>query len=249
MLSQDAGQDVPRAGELPVFKGSGVWPADCEDNGMGLDKLTIKLQEALQSAQRLASKSAHPELRSAHVLLELLQQEKGIVVPLLEKAGVELPVLKAGIIAALDREPRMEGASAQPQISYGLRATLEAADEARMNLGDDFLSVEHFLLGAMEAGSPAGKLLEEAGMTREALDQALQEVRGSQKVTDEDPEGKYQALEKYGTGPVCARAFRQDRFQSSDATRKFDVSFRCFRAGPRTTRFLSGSLARARPPS
>ena len=172
---------------------------------MGLDKLTIKLQEALQAAQRLASKSAHPELRSSHVLLELIQQEGGIVVPLLEKAGVDLPVLKASIIAALDREPRIEGASAQPQISYGLRATLEAADEARMNLGDDFLSVEHFLLGAMEAGSPAGKLLEEAGITREALDEALQEVRGSQKVTDEAPEGKYQALEKYGTD-LCALA-------------------------------------------
>ncbi len=172
---------------------------------MGLDKLTIKLQEALQAAQRLAFKSAHPELKSAHVLLELLQQEGGIVVSLLEKAGVDLPVLKASIITTLDKEPRMQGASAQPQISCGLRATLDAADEVRMKLGDDFLSVEHFLLGAMEGDSTAGKLLEDAGVTREALDQSLKKVRGSQKVTDESPEGKYQALEKYGTD-LCALA-------------------------------------------
>jgi ATP-dependent Clp protease ATP-binding subunit ClpB len=181
------------------------WSAICEKDPMGLEKLTIKLQEALQSAQRLASKSAHAELKSAHVLLELVQQEGGIVVPILEKAGVDLPVLKAKIITALDREPRAQGASAQPQISCGLRATLEAADEAREKLGDEYLSVEHFLLGALQAGAPAGKLLEEAGVTKEALAEALTEVRGSQKVTDEAPEGKYQTLEKYGTD-LTARA-------------------------------------------
>ncbi|MFP6866207.1 MAG: Clp protease N-terminal domain-containing protein, partial [Roseibacillus sp.] len=172
---------------------------------MGLENLTIKLQEALQAAQRLASKSAHAELKSAHVLLELIQQEGGIVVPILEKAGVDLPVLKARVVTALDREPRMQGATAQPQISYGLRATLDAADEAREKLGDDYLSVEHFLVGALQAGTPAGKLLEEAGVTGDALDDALREVRGSQTVTDEAPEGKYQTLEKYGTD-LTARA-------------------------------------------
>ena len=172
---------------------------------MGLDKLTNKLQEALQSGQRLASQSAHPELKSAHVLLSLLQQEGGIVVPILEKAGVELTKLKASIVTALDREPKAQGATAQPQISYGLRATLDAADKEREKLGDEYLSVEHFLLGALKADSPAGKLLVEAGVTEENLRGALEDVRGSQKVTDEDPEGKYQALEKYGTD-LTARA-------------------------------------------
>ncbi|MFP6875666.1 MAG: ATP-dependent chaperone ClpB [Roseibacillus sp.] len=182
-----------------------LWPGSCDKEAMGLEKLTIKLQEALQAAQRLASKSAHAELKSAHVLLELIQQEGGIVGPILEKAGVELPVLKARVVTALDREPRMQGATAQPQISYGLRATLDAADEAREKLGDDYLSVEHFLVGALQAGTPAGKLLEEAGVTGDALDDALREVRGSQTVTDEAPEGKYQTLEKYGTD-LTARA-------------------------------------------
>ncbi len=166
---------------------------------MSLDKLTIKFQEALQAAQRLASKSAHSELKSGHVLLELLQQEGGIAVPLLEKSGVDLSVIKARIIACLDREPRMQGASAQPQISFGLRSALKAAGDIQEELGDDFLSVEHFLLGAIESEGTAGQLLREAGVTREGLDEALREVRGSQKVTDEDPEGKYQTLEKYGT--------------------------------------------------
>jgi len=172
---------------------------------MGLDKLTIKLQEALQAGQRLASQSAHPELKSVHVLLSLLQQEGGVVVPILEKAGVELTKLKASLVTALDREPKAQGATAQPQISYGLRATLDAADKEREKLGDDYLSVEHFLLGALKADSPAGKLLVEAGVTEENLRGALESVRGSQKVTDEDPEGKYQALEKYGTD-LTARA-------------------------------------------
>ena len=120
---------------------------------MGLEKLTLKLQEAIQAAQRLASKSAHPELKSAHVLLELIQQEGGIVAPILEKAGVDLPRLKASIVNALDREPRLQGATAQPQISYGLRATLDAADEARIKLGDEYPQC-----GALLAGSDGGPI-------------------------------------------------------------------------------------------
>ena len=165
---------------------------------MGLDKLTTKFQEALQAAQQLASKSANAELKSIHVLLALLQQDGGIVVPILEKAGVNVTSLKAAALGALEKEPRIQGAASQPQMSYGLRANLDAADEIRTELGDDYLSVEHFLLGALKSDSPAGKLLKDAGFDRKKADAALKEVRGSQKVTDEDPEGKYQTLEKYG---------------------------------------------------
>jgi len=172
---------------------------------MSLDKLTLKLQEALQAGQRLASKSSHAELKSVHVLLALLQQEGGITVPILQKAGVDVTRLKASAATALDREPRMQGASSQPQLSYGLRAALDAADEARESLGDDYLSVEHFLLGALKSDSPAGKLLKDAGVDDKKLRDAIQSVRGSQKVTDQDPEGKYQTLEKYGTD-LTARA-------------------------------------------
>lgn len=172
---------------------------------MGLDKLTAKLQAALQQAQQTAAKSAHPELKGNHVLLALLTQEGGIVVPLLEKAGVDVPRLKAAVAAALGREPRAQGSSSQPQISYGLRSTLEAADEVRAEMDDDFLSVEHFLAGALRSDTPVGKLLGEAGLSEENFENALKDIRGAQKVTDEDPEGKYEALEKYGTD-LTARA-------------------------------------------
>ncbi|MEI6673819.1 MAG: ATP-dependent chaperone ClpB [Verrucomicrobiota bacterium] len=178
---------------------------------MGLEKITQKLQEALQSAQSLASKSAHSELKGAHVLLALLQQEGGIATPILQKAGVDVPRLKAAAAATLSREPSVQGATTQPQISVGLRATLDAADAARQKLGDDYLSVEHFIVGSLTGDSPAGKLLKEAGLDEQKALAAIQSVRGSQKVTDDSPEGKYQALEKYGTDlTALARAGKID---------------------------------------
>jgi ATP-dependent Clp protease ATP-binding subunit ClpB len=172
---------------------------------MGLEKITQKLQEALQSAQSIAAKSAHAELKSLHVLLALLQQEGGIATPILQKAGVDVFQLKAAVAAALGREPSVQGASTQPQISIGLRATLDAADAARESLGDDYLSVEHFILGSLKGDSPAGKLLKEAGLDQQKASDAITGIRGSQKVNDENPEGKYQTLEKYGTD-LTARA-------------------------------------------
>ncbi len=172
---------------------------------MGLEKITQKLQEALQSAQGIASKSAHSELKSAHVLLALLQQEGGIATPILQKAGVDIPQLKLAVTAALAREPSVQGATTQPQISAGLRATLDAADAARESLGDDYLSVEHFILGSLKGDSPAGKLLKDSGLTEKNARDAITSVRGAQKVTDDNPEGKYQTLEKYGTD-LTARA-------------------------------------------
>nr|WP_234044503.1 ATP-dependent chaperone ClpB [Haloferula rosea] len=161
--------------------------------------MTTKLQEALQAAQRLASKSSHPELKSVHVMLALLQQEGGITVPILQGADIDVTRLKAAVATALEKEPRQEGASSQPQLSYELRSTLEAADEVRESMGDEYLSVEHFLLGSLKADSPVGKLLGEAGLDEAKAKEALSAIRGSQKVTDENPEGKYQTLEKYGT--------------------------------------------------
>ncbi len=172
---------------------------------MALDKITQKLQEALQTAQGLASKSSHPELKSAHVLLALLQQEGGIATPILQKAGIDAAQLKVAVAAALAKDVSVQGATTQPQISAGLRATLDEADKVREKMGDDFLSVEHFLLGALKGDSPAGKLLKQAGLDEKKAEAAVKEVRGPQKVTDQDPEGKYQTLEKYGTD-LTARA-------------------------------------------
>ena len=165
---------------------------------MGLDKITRKMQEALQSAQTLASRSSHPELKSLHVLLALLQQEVGILAPILQNAEIEVTKLKAATGEALASEPVVSGAGNQPQISNGLRKTMDAADEAREKWGDEYLSVEHFLIGALKTTSPAGEILRNHGLSEMKAEAAIKSVRGSMKVTDESPEEKYQALEKYG---------------------------------------------------
>lgn len=188
-----------------------AWPLFCKGswqqntNRMGLDKLTIKLQEAIQAGQRLAMTSSHAELKGEHVLLSLLQQDAGMASPLLQKAGVDLTQLKATIASSLAKIARAQGATSQPQMSYGLRMTLEAADKAREEMGDDFLSIEHFLLGLLKEDVPAGKALKDAGVTIKKLESALKEVRGHQKVDSENPEATYEALEKYGTD-LTARA-------------------------------------------
>lgn len=170
-----------------------------------MNKLTTKLQEALQSAQQLALRSAHPELRSTHLLLALLQQEGGIVAPLIEKAEGDPTALKASVALALDAEPHIQGAGSQPQMSYGLRSVLDQGEQLREAMGDEYLSVEHMLLGMLQGSSPVADLLKEAGLTTNKVEEALKEIRGNQKVTDEDPEEKYQTLEKYGQD-LTARA-------------------------------------------
>jgi ATP-dependent Clp protease ATP-binding subunit ClpB len=153
----------------------------------------------------LASKSGHAEFKCEHVLLSLIQEEGGLAASLLGNAGVNITGLKAKLITVLDGEPRVEGASGQPQLDRDLRATLDFADEARSEMSDDFLSIEHVLLGLMKGGGSGNKLLVGAGATVEGLKNSLREVRGTQTVTDENPEGKYQTLEKYGND-LCALA-------------------------------------------
>ena len=172
---------------------------------MGLEKITIKLQEALQGAQRLASKSGHAELKCEHLLLGLIQQEGGLAVHLLEKAGVNITVLKARLVTVLDKEPQVAGGSEQPQLERNLRATLDFADEVRSEMGDEFLSIEHVVLSMMKVSGSGNELLVGAGAVKESLENSVREVRGSQTVTDENPEEKYQALEKYGTD-LCVLA-------------------------------------------
>ncbi len=172
---------------------------------MGLEKITIKLQEALQGAQRLASKSGHAELKCEHLLLGLIQQEGGLAVHLLEKAGVNITVLKARLVTVLDKEPQVAGVSEQPQLERNLRTTLDFADEVRSEMGDEFLSIEHVVLSMMKVSGSGNELLVGAGAVKESLENSIREVRGSQTVTDENPEEKYQALEKYGTD-LCVLA-------------------------------------------
>ena len=166
---------------------------------MSPQKFTAKLQEALQDAVDVASTAGHPEIGPAHVLASLLKQEGGLAKPLFEKAGLDPAALRDQVKAEIARMPRVHGATGQPQVGRELSDTLRTADQRRESMKDEFLSVEHVLLALAESRTPTGDLLRRAGASRDALEKALKEVRGSQRVVDQDPEGKYQALEKYGT--------------------------------------------------
>jgi ATP-dependent Clp protease ATP-binding subunit ClpB len=161
------------------------------------EKFTIKLREALNSALEQASKNENPEITCEHFLLALLRQTDGLARPLLEKLGVAVPALEARLNDAISGFARVRGA-AQPQISTELRKVLDAAEGEMAMLKDEFSSVEHFLLALLTTPCAAAKMLKDSGVTRERLMQALATVRGNQRITDEDPEGKYQTLEKYG---------------------------------------------------
>ncbi|MEM8953644.1 MAG: ATP-dependent chaperone ClpB [Verrucomicrobiota bacterium] len=167
---------------------------------MSFDHFTVKMQEAVQAAHDIAAGHSQQAIHSGHVLLALLRQEGGVAGPIIEKAnlGLSLPELTARVSDAVEREPQVEGAATQIYIGNDLRETLAAAEKEKDRLKDEYLSVEHFFLGLLDTKSPYAKLLEEAGIDRKNFMEALEAVRGSQRVTDQDPEGKYQTLEKYG---------------------------------------------------
>ena len=165
---------------------------------MRIDKFTQKMQEALQAAQDLASQSNHQEIANEHFLSALLDQTEGITRPLLEKIGVNVNQLRDGLHSELDRRPKVHGAAVDLRLANELRSVLDGAEKEMSKLKDEFTSAEHYLLALTGANVSAAKLLKDLGVTRDKLMQALQQVRGSQRVTDQNPEGKYQSLEKYG---------------------------------------------------
>jgi ATP-dependent Clp protease ATP-binding subunit ClpB len=165
---------------------------------MRIDKFTQKMQEALQAAQDLASQSNHQEIANEHFLSALLDQTEGITRPLLEKIGVNANQLRDGLRSELERRPKIHGAAVDLRLANELRSVLDGAEKEMSKLKDEFTSAEHYLLALTAANVPAAKLLKDLGVTRDKLMQALQQVRGSQRVTDQNPEGKYQTLEKYG---------------------------------------------------
>jgi ATP-dependent Clp protease ATP-binding subunit ClpB len=161
------------------------------------DKFTQKMQEALNASLDLASKYDHSEIANEHFLLALLEQPDGVVTPLLQKLGASAEALKTGLDAALSKRATVYGGST-PHVGNVLRKTIDSAEGEMAKLKDEYLSAEHYLIALLDAKDDAAKLLKEAGITRDRLMKGLAEVRGSQRVTDQNPEGKYQTLEKYG---------------------------------------------------
>ena len=165
---------------------------------MQLDKLTLKSQEALQDAQRLARESSHQEMDGEHLLLALLGQSESLVPELLARIGVPPAKLQPDLEKELARRHKIQGGG-DPYAGRDLQKALDAAQSEATKLKDDYVSSEHLLLGLLDEASPSLKKIFTAhGLKRDMVLKALAELRGNQRVTDPQPEGKFQALEKYG---------------------------------------------------
>jgi ATP-dependent Clp protease ATP-binding subunit ClpB len=165
---------------------------------MNFNKLTVKAQEAVAEAQNLARGAGNPELTPEHLLLALLQQEGGIVTPILNKLGLNPATVEAEVAGEVAKYSKVGGASAEPGIGSSLRKVFDAAFKSADDFKDEYVSTEHFLIGIADTKeATAARILARHGVTRDAVLKALQSVRGTQRVTDQNPEDKYQALERY----------------------------------------------------
>jgi len=162
------------------------------------ERLTVKAAEALQQASASARARGNPVINDAHLFLALLSQDDGIVVPLLQKAGLNVAQLTAETEREIDRFPKQSGTMAEPTLAREVSRVLDRADEEAKALGDAYVSTEHLLLALLEEkGTTAKQLLSAAGVDRNDLMAALQGVRGTHRVTNQEPEQKYQAVERF----------------------------------------------------
>ena len=167
---------------------------------MRLDKLTTKSQEALQAAQELTHQHSQQQVDGEHLALALAQQQDGIIPPLLQLTGVDLAKFRADLATEIGRLAKVQGtSSADLYLSPDLKQAMDAAQAEATSLGDELISTEHLLLGLLAKGGNAlGRVFKAHNLGREGLLDALGQVRGNQRVTDANPEDKFQALEKYG---------------------------------------------------
>jgi ATP-dependent Clp protease ATP-binding subunit ClpB len=162
------------------------------------DKLTIKAQEAFGAAQSIAAEERHQVIEPAHLLKALLSQKDGIVVPILEKIGIKSSLLLAEVDRLLSELPKIDSASGGSYMGNDLRKVIDKAFQVADQLKDSFISTEHFLFGlVLNEETSVGRLLNGRGVTEDKLRNALKDIRGSQRVDDQNPEDKYQALERY----------------------------------------------------
>ena len=162
------------------------------------DKLTVKSGEAVQAAVGLAGDNGNPEVLPMHLMVALLEDKEGVVLPVLEKVGVPVQQLLSQMNAAVAKLPKVQGAAQQPGLGQALAKVLDQAFKEAENFKDEYVSTEHLLLALAAAkGEPVATALAAQGADHAAILKALQAVRGSQRVTDQNPEGKFQALAKY----------------------------------------------------
>jgi ATP-dependent Clp protease ATP-binding subunit ClpB len=162
------------------------------------DKFTVKAQEAVQRASELASEHGNPEVLPLHLLASLLEDKEGIVPPIMEKIGIGPQSVLNDLYQQMERLPKISGAAAQATLSQAANQLLDRAFKEADTFKDEYVSTEHLLLAATQLKrDPAQEILARYGATHDAILKALTSVRGSQRITDQNPEGKYQALERY----------------------------------------------------
>ncbi|HYE32021.1 MAG TPA: ATP-dependent chaperone ClpB [Methylomirabilota bacterium] len=177
------------------------------------DKFTQKSQEAIEGARRLAAERSHQEIDCEHLLLALAEQQESLIPPLLQRVGVNLQQLQGDLDRELNRRVKVQGTSSRDiYASSDLKKALDAAGREAASLKDEFISAEHLLLGIIASQSPTiKKIIEAHKLKRDEILRALAELRGNQRVTDANPEDKFQALEKYGRDlTAAARAGKID---------------------------------------
>ena len=161
------------------------------------DKFTVKAQEAVQTTQEIASRFGNQQLEPVHLLLALAEQAEGIVPAILERVGVQPAAVVREAEKVIETLPKV-GGSSDHHLSPALKQVFDQSFKETEKFKDEFVSTEHLLLAlARKAGEPAGKILARVGVTHDAILKALVAVRGSQRVTDQNPEAKYQALDRY----------------------------------------------------
>src|SRR5262245_29260833 len=171
---------------------------DAGEVAMDPNRMTEKTQEALSAAQQIALRRGHQQMDVEHLLLALLEQEQGLAVSILRKAGIDPDAVRQRAGREVDKVPRVSGGGDNVYVAGRLNRLVAQAEDEAKRLKDDYLSVEHLLLAMTGDTGAAGRILKESGLTRDKLEQALKEVRGSQRVSSQNPEGTYQALERYG---------------------------------------------------
>ncbi len=166
---------------------------------MRLDRFTIKAQEALHNAQTIASEAQNPELSIEHLVLALIQQTDGIVVPICQKIGVDTENIIAKLREIIQNSPKVQGEDSDLRVSQILQCILESAQKEATTLKDEYISTEHLLIACTEdKKGKVGEILRNAGATKDKILKALVDIRGNQRITDQNPEDKYQALERFG---------------------------------------------------
>src|SRR5664279_1398432 len=164
---------------------------------MKIDQLTVKAREAIAASRDAAMAKNHAEVGAEHLLLALIDQESGVFPRLLQKLGADPDIVRADVEKSLEKRPRVTGSALDVDLGRSLKDAWADAARLANEMKDYFTSTEHLLIALSEGKTPAGEALRNAGATKDAILEALVAVRGNNRVTDQDPEAKYEALDRY----------------------------------------------------